>query len=92
MNNAFSAADLAAGYEALRAAALGSRPAESPKGLALLLGQGLPGWIRGWTMPAAARSPAAVTGRAESAAGPSSELVRLLAEMALGQGRRLAVP
>jgi hypothetical protein len=92
MNNPLSADDLAAGYEALRAAALGSRPTDSPKGLALLLGQGLPGWIRACTTPAAPRSPAAATGRAESAPAPSSEVVRLLTEMALGQRRSLAIP
>ncbi|HEY4865424.1 MAG TPA: hypothetical protein VIK45_07925 [Candidatus Dormibacteraeota bacterium] len=92
MNNPFSADDLAAGYEALRAAVVGSRPTESPKGLALLLGQGLPGWIRAWTTPAALRSPAAAMRQAESTAAPSSELVRLLAEMALGQRRSVAVP
>jgi len=91
MNNWPSADDLAAGYEALRATALGCRPTDSPKGLALLLGQGLPGWIRAWTTPAVPRSPAAATGRAQSAAGPSAEVVRLLAEMALGQRRSLAV-
>jgi hypothetical protein len=92
MNNPFSADDLAAGYEALRAAVVGSKPTESPKGLALLLAQGLPGWIRAWTTPAVPRSPVAATRRAESAAAPSSEVVRLLAEMALGQRRSLAIP
>lgn len=82
--------DLVAGYEAMRAQCLGGLPAESLRGLAVVLTQGLPAWIRAWAAPTsvAARPvpPAATTGT-----GVGAEMVRLLTEMVLGGGRRLAV-
>jgi hypothetical protein len=41
-----------AAYEALRAQALGRSPAESPRGMAVVLAQGVPAWIRAWAAPA----------------------------------------
>ena len=85
------AGELAEGYEALRAQALGELPPLTPRGLALLLCAGLPGWMSACppgsrprptvTSPADARESCALT-------GASAELVRVLAEMALAGRRR----
>lgn len=80
---------LAIGYEALRVQALGDSPADSPRGRAILLDQGMPAWIRAWaTPPAVPVAPASTKGRSD--VGPGSEIVRLLAEMALGGRRAMA--
>lgn len=84
------AEDLRAGYEALRAQALGELPTESPRGRAVMLTQGLPAWMRAWVTPAAV-PPAPAPTSTPPGAGLGSEVVRLLTEMALGGGRRLAV-
>jgi hypothetical protein len=81
-------AELEAGYEALRAEAVGGLPSETPRGRALLLAGGLPAWIRAWATPPAGPLPAAGSERTVTG-GLGSEVVRLLTEMALG--RRVAV-
>jgi hypothetical protein len=83
--------DLAAGYEALRARALGGLPAESARGMAVVLAQGLPAWIRAWTVPPSI-TPAKAPAPPASDAGLAGEVVRLLTEMVLGGERRLAIP
>lgn len=75
---------LAAGYEALRAEAVGSLPSEAPRGRALVLGQGLPAWTRAWAAPAAAAPTPPCAPCPGAIGGPTAEVVRLLAEMALG--------
>lgn len=82
---------MAAGYEALRAEATGGLSSAAPRGRALVLGQGLPAWIRAWAatpVPAALRPvPAAPPPCAPWRSGDGAlgaEVVRLLAEMALG--------
>jgi hypothetical protein len=81
--------DLVAGYEALRAQSLGGLPAESPRGLAVVLTQGLPAWMRAWAAPASVTAlPVAAAPATGAAVG--GEVVRLLTEMVLGGGRRLA--
>jgi hypothetical protein len=85
-----SAADLARGYEALRAEAVGTLPAITPRGRAVLLRAGLAAWMRALppTTPAPrpARSP--MDAPAIAAAGARRELVDVLTAMALGPGRR----
>lgn len=76
---------LAAGYEALRAEAVGSLPSDAPRGRALVLGQGLPAWIGAWAAPAAAApAPSSCAPCPGGIGGLTAEVVRLLAEMALG--------
>ncbi|HET6965789.1 MAG TPA: hypothetical protein VFH58_13525 [Acidimicrobiales bacterium] len=84
------AGDLAAGYEALRTRATGGLPAESPRGMAILLTQGLPTWIRAWAAPTAVSAPV-VPAAPTTGSGLGGEMVRLLTEMVLGGGRRLAI-
>lgn len=84
--------DLAAGYEALRAVAVGSLPTDSPRGLTLVLAQGLPGWIHAWTKPPPSRFPVPAGARTAQTTGLGAEVVALLTEMALGHQRRLASP
>ncbi len=79
-----SADDLSSRYEALRTGALGGEPTESPRGMALLVSEGLPSWIKAWNIPVAANIPAHAGAR-PSAGGLGAEVVRLLTEMALGQ-------
>ena len=77
-----------------------------PAGLSLVLGSGLPAWVKAWAQPgeaAAVAPPAAapsapavtMTGGPPTAqgvsAGTGGELVRLLAEMALGCWAKLVV-
>ncbi len=85
-----TAAELTDGYEALRAQALGQLPGLTPRGLAVFIRGGLPGWMVACA-PApgarAARSPADII-PARRLAGVSAELVRVLTEMALGSQRR----
>lgn len=74
---------LAAAYEALRAEAAGGLPSTAPRGRALVLGQGLPAWIRAWvTAPPAAPPPSPPC--RSGTGGLAADVVRLLAEMALG--------
>ena len=87
------AAELAQGYEALRAQATGQMPRRRPRGLAVLLRGGLVSWMRACApesraRPSAVPAPGACEAGAEDAG--SAELVRLLAGMALSSGRRCA--
>lgn len=75
---------LAAGYEALRAEAVGSLPSDAPRGRALVLGQGLPAWIGAWAAPAAAAPLPPCAPCPGGIGGLTAEVVRLLTEMALG--------
>jgi hypothetical protein len=75
---------LAAGYEALRAEATGGLPSDTPRGRALVLGQGLPAWIRAWAAPPPAAPPPPCAPCPGGTGGLAAEVVRLLAEMALG--------
>lgn len=75
--------ELAAGYEALRAEAVGSLTSDTPRGLALFLAQGLPAWIRASVPPPAPR-PVVPAGERSVAPGLAAEVVRVLTEMALG--------
>ena len=92
------AADLAQGYEALRAQATGQAPCRRPRGLAVLLRGGLASWMCACPPESRARPGAEAahsareTGAREAHAGSagSAELVRLLAGMALSSGRRRA--
>lgn len=81
--------ELCAGYEALRAAATGSMAVDTPRGLALLLAQGLPTWMRAWG-PRPAAGPIVPAGDQRVVPGVGAEMVRLLTEMALGCRTRLA--
>jgi hypothetical protein len=81
--------ELLAGYEALRAAATGSLVAQTPRGLALLLAEGLPGWIRAWN-PLPATQPIVPCADRRAVAGLAGEMVRVLTEIALGSRTRLA--
>lgn len=83
MNEHLQPGGLAAGYEALRAEATGGLPSAAPRGRALVLGQGLPAWIRVWvTAPPAAPPPSPPC--CSGTGGLAADVVRLLAEMALG--------
>lgn len=86
------ATDLAAGYEALRARALGGLPAESPRGIAVLLTQGVPAWVRAWATPASVPVAPRVPAVPSSGAGLGVEVVRVITEMVLGNTRRPAIP
>ena len=95
MRSTAPAADLAQGYEALRAQATGQAPCRRPRGLAVLLRGGLASWMcacppeSSRTRPAAEAAPSAHETGALTAGG--AELVRLLAGMTLcSQGRRAA--
>jgi hypothetical protein len=90
MNRQHPAAELAAGYEALRAEAVGDLPTAMPRGRALLLAEGLPVWMGAWAASPPPRPPVA-TGRAVTG-GLGAEAVRLLTEMALGRRAAVAVP
>jgi len=82
--------ELCAGYEAVRAAATGQAPCDTPRGLTLLLSQGLPAWMRAWTpLPAPQVSVPADPRPVTTGAG--AEVVRVLTEMALGCRSRLVV-
>lgn len=81
--------ELCAGYEALRAAATGSPVTDTPRGLALLLAQGLPGWVRAWS-PLPATQPIVPAGARPAVAGLAGEMVRVLTEIALGSRTQLA--
>ena len=81
--------ELCAGYEALRAAATGSLACDTPRGLALLLSQGLPAWMRAWR-PLPAPMPFPPADERPVVPGVGGEVVRVLTEMALGCRTRLA--
>lgn len=84
-----SAEDLARGYEALRAEAVGRPPATTPRGRAVLTRGGLVAWMRALppTTPIrTGRSP--IDAPAVVAAGVRRELVDVLTAMAIGSGRR----
>lgn len=85
MSTVASAEDIEAGYEALRTQAMGGRPAESPRGLALVLTRGLPAWVRAWGAPPPV-PPAAVPAADRQVAtdGIGVEIVRVLTEMVIG--------
>ena len=82
------AGDLAQGYEALRAQALGAVPGVTPRGRAVLAGAGLAAWMS--ALPPSARRPSRAErpDRAGHQDGQSTELVRLLAEMVLASQAR----
>jgi hypothetical protein len=76
------------GYERLRAVVLGGAPDAHRLGLAVLARQGLAAWMTVWpqtptpaTVSAPRRSPAA--GPADTQGSADSEIVRVLAAMAL---------
>jgi hypothetical protein len=106
MNNYPKPGEVSAAYEALRSQATGRLATVTPRGLSLVLGAGLPAWVKAWaqpaeppavTRPAVAPSAPAVTTTGGPptvqgvSAGTGGELVRLLAEMALGCWAKLAV-
>jgi hypothetical protein len=83
-----SAEDLTRGYEALRAEAVGTLPAITPRGRAVLLHRGLVAWMR--ALPPATPAPRAgrsIDALAVVAAGLRRELVDVLTAMALWSGR-----
>lgn len=76
--------EMCAGYETLRAAATGQVVCDTPRGLTLMLSQGLPAWMRAWS-PLPPSLPVVPAGhRPVVASGVGSEVVRVLTEMALG--------
>jgi hypothetical protein len=85
-----NAVDLLAGYEALRAQALGAVPAATPRGLSVLTRAGLAGWMCALA-PTGRASTTTPRVAARESTGFGSELASLLTEMALcSQGRRVA--
>ncbi|MGH2841971.1 MAG: hypothetical protein ACRDKL_00080 [Solirubrobacteraceae bacterium] len=87
--NGQQADDLRAGYETLRAAATGAAVPDTPRGLALFLTQGLPGWMAAWAPPPPS-VPAGLPGERPLPADLGVEMVGLLTEMALGCRSALA--
>ena len=87
------AAELAQGYEALRAQALGELPPFTPRGLAVFLRGGLVSWMSACPprdppkQPRPTTSPRAGSREVRGLTGVSAELVRLLTEMALTSQR-----
>ncbi|MGH9304374.1 MAG: hypothetical protein ACRDZ5_08185 [Acidimicrobiales bacterium] len=79
--------DLAAGYEALRAQALGELPATTPRGLAVFVRGGLVAWMRALA-PITRPTQPPVRSEAREPTGFGTELVALLAEMVLSSGKR----
>ena len=81
------AAELVAGYEALRAQAIGAVPAATPRGLSVLTRAGVPAWMRALAPTERTSTPArAVAARVST--GFDAELASLLTEMALSSQRR----
>ena len=79
-----SAGQLTLGYEALRAQATGELPAATPRGLAVFLAEGFPAWIGTWkTLVMNGPRAASASRNQHPAVGVRSEMVQLLAEMAL---------
>ncbi len=81
------AAELVAGYEALRAQALGTVPATTPRGLSVLTRAGMPAWMRALAPSVSSSTPTRGTATREST-GFDAELASLLTEMALSSQRR----
>jgi len=84
------AGELTPAYEALRAQATGAVPAGTPRGLALFLAAGFPGWMEAWA-PLASAAPTSrrAAGEHDLPVGRGGkEVVQLLAEMALGCQRK----
>jgi len=80
--------ELARGYEALRAQAVGVIPEVIPRGLAVLRRAGMVAWMRALPPePGARRSGRPVGTRGTALADVGGELVSVLTEMALGAGR-----
>jgi hypothetical protein len=84
-----TAEDLARGYEALRAEAVGTLPVVTPRGRVVLLRGGLVAWMRALppTTPAPRAGRPPIDAPAAVAAGVRRELVDVLTAMALGSGR-----
>ncbi|HEY8953947.1 MAG TPA: hypothetical protein VIP78_15470 [Candidatus Dormibacteraeota bacterium] len=81
--------ELTLAYEALRAQARGEVAAVTPRGLALFLAAGFPGWMKAWVPLAPAEPKAsAAPHRQEPPVGLSGQVVQLLTEMALGCQRK----
>ena len=83
-----------AGYESLRRAVLEGGGGERELGFALLIRQGMAGWIRAWStcpVPARPAGPTLGTGITVSA-GVRSEVTHLLVTMALGVTREETHP
>lgn len=83
-------------YEDLRAQATGQIPAATPRGLSLLLNQGLPAWIAACSLVAPDPTPAsAVSSASATPARPlavkSAELVGVLTEMVQSGLRRCSL-
>ena len=86
-----AAADLAHGYEALRAQAVGEIPTATPRGLAVLIHGGLPSWMRAFaptSQPRPSKAQLSCTGRALGLTSLNVELVGLLTDMALSSQRK----
>ena len=77
------APELAQGYEALRAEALGLAPPTRPRGRAVLIGSGLPAWMTALAPIAPIPRPVRPSspGRDGRSHGRDGELVQLLAAM-----------
>jgi hypothetical protein len=71
--------DLAAHYEAIRTVAVQEGMARAGLAAALLVSQGMPAWMRGWRTCAPPASPV----RAPTRSATSTDIVSVLAEMAL---------
>jgi hypothetical protein len=85
MTIAASAADLADGYEAPRAQALGEVPASPPRGRAVLAHGGLPAFMHALALAARQPTPAwTPTERRPTSLG--AEIVSLLTDMVLASG------
>jgi hypothetical protein len=85
------AEELTSGYEALRAAATGSRPCDTPRGLSLVMAEGVPAWMRAWRPLPPPSWPVGAAGPRPVAAGLGAEVVRVITEMALGGRTGLAL-
>lgn len=83
-------ADITRAYEALRAQAIGEATGSGPRGLALILDQGVAAWIRAWSWTART-AVATIASPPASASDPAhAELASVLAEMALATRRGAA--
>jgi len=89
MTIAAGALELAQGYEALRAEALGLAPVARPRGRAVLIGSGLPAWMIALAPLAPASRPvrAPCHARDGRSHGRDGELVQLLAAMVAARCR-----
>jgi hypothetical protein len=82
-----NAAELIAGYEAMRAQALGTVPATAARGLSVLVLAGMPAWMRALAPTERTSTPARPLAARESA-GFGTELVSLLTDMVLTSRKR----